>query len=162
MMRSGPLPLAAWLVLVLAGVRANDLGPVWLHSPRDAWGWLAFGLWAAPAFWAARRPAPGRLGFLIASLAFVVLATLTDTHAVAHLALALAVSAFAGATWATWPWLASAVSWLPALNSVADLAGFSLPPAVMVPCRLLIAALGASWLAIHLWRQSIPTPSRPA
>ena len=148
------LPVILWIVVVISVARAWDLVTVWRHSPLDRFGWLAFLLWALPAFFAAARRAPRRNFLSALALALVVAATVTDRHAFGHCALAVSIGAMAGLSLGSVVWLISSVGWMPALTWV----GLNLSGPAMAGMRFAIVAIGMAFLIREL-RRAGPVPS---
>lgn len=142
-------PAVAWAILAFAGWQASDLLAAWRHSPLDRLGGVAFLVWALPvplALATGRRPFEPRVGpwLLGASVPLALLSAVLSLNLAAHVALALAIAAFAGWTPRHVLWLAAAICWMPVFTWL----GKQWPPSALAASRVavaLLAALAAAW-----------------
>jgi hypothetical protein len=102
--------------------QASDLWETWRPNSPEAWGWLMFGLWLAPAVLAAIRGQDpdrpqGRL--LGGAVVLALIGQMTWLNCLQHFALALAVAGWRQ----PWPgqraWLAASLLWMPACGWLA-------------------------------------------
>lgn len=139
--------LAEWAVAALCAWQASDLLFTWRHSPFDAAGWLAMGIWLAP-FLAPFFLRPVKAGessgtskFCWLALATCLLGILTDAHFFKHCALAFACAALVPSFRYSTLWLALSICWMPALGWLLK----SISPNAVMFTRLALA-LGAASL----------------
>lgn len=132
--------------------QAVDLLTAWQHSPLDALGWLAFGIWLTPTLVSAFRlslsgPKMCRSTYLAwMALLSCLVGMVTDTHFFKHCALAFACAAVTPPFRFWRIWLVASLAWMPLLGWL--LAG--LPWLVVVLVRLGVTAVASlvGWIGL--------------
>lgn len=139
-------PPAWWANPALAGLAVSaygfwccrDLAAAWRSSPYDAGGWLVFLAWLLPLFVCRRSP---DAGWLLAGLAILGLAGVTDLNVLAHLGLTAVLAACVRPVSTLWRgvWLAGAPAWMPGFGYVLD--GWPAPAVFFLRILLVTATL---------------------
>jgi len=152
--------LIGWFVVVLAAWDSRAIVPAWIHSPYDKFGWVALAIWIAPCIWLwFKGLAVGkwRTLWIGASLAVLALGAISSLNTFGYLALALAVAALPGISWAACGWFLCALSWMPALSWAAN----AVPVPALLGIRVFIALAGAFTLIFPaLKRRESHTPPK--
>lgn len=162
MLMNRPIPKlpVEWCVVGLCGWQAGDLTTAWRHSPFDALGWLALGIWLSPTLSSlfvsrAERPlAHWSSGLSWAGLLICLIGILTDMHFPEHCALALACAAVTPVGRGFALWLALSVAWMPALGWW--LGGIPTPGIVLVRLGLAVAAALAGFAGVRRHNRKVP------
>ena len=149
--------LVEWGVIAFCAWQASDLLFTWRHSPFDAAGWLAMGIWLAPVL-ARIFPHAGNAGparptsrFCWLALAACLMGILADAHFFKHCALAFACAALAPSFRYSGLWLALSVCWMPTLGWMLK----SISPDGVIFTRLTLA-IGAAFIGFAgiFWNKS--------
>ena len=134
-------------VVVYCGWQSRDLLGAWRSSPFERFGWVALVLWLVPLIVEQARNAgspgarAGSSGLSWTGLGLTSLGTIGEVNALQYAGLACALAGILPWSWRKFPWLLSAVSWMPAFGYLV-----SQPwPDLVLPARLALAALVVGW-----------------
>ncbi len=138
------------LICIYCVLNASDLVSTWVYSSRGLTGAFALALWASPVAvfwyrqWKAPRPWEDRPFLLGLALLCTFQGILGSLHVLGHIGLALALASLIPPCPVHPVWLASSLSWMPAL----DWFGGRFFPDYVSVVRILTAALPA-WVLIR-------------
>lgn len=136
--------------------QAYDLPSDWVSFPFLRLSWLSFVIWflPIPIYWifpinsqTERRTTP--ILFWIA-LILSVLGMLGSLHALQHLGVAFALMGLVSWTWWSFIWLASCVSWMPAMSYFAS----NLSLDLVLIARVIVAFIGMTAALVGMRREN--------
>ena len=148
--------LVCFAVVAYCAWQSRDLLGAWRSSPLERFGWVALVLWLVPlAVVQTRRSgitkAPNGNSILLwTGLGFTFFGTLGAVNALHYAGLACALAGFVPWSWKIFPWLLSAISWMPAFGYLIS----QQFPKLVLPARLTLAALVAGWTTWAIFRRT--------
>lgn len=142
-------------VVAYCGWQSLDLLGAWRTSPFERFGWVALLLWLVPIFagYASKAAMAGVpnsnpvLLWLGLGLSFV--GTIGEANALHYAGLACALAGTLPWSWKQFPWLLSAIAWMPVFGYLVS----HQFPKLVLPARLVLAALVAGWTTWGICRR---------
>ncbi len=133
---------AEWAVIAVAGIRSSSLYTAWRDAPLERLSWLVLLLWMFPIFYGFRRHAVGSQSWaFVVSVGLTLAGTVGSLNVLCHVGLAVALSGLVRPSPAYWPWLITAVAWMPLFSW----ATYDLPPIAITFSRFLGTAAAAAF-----------------
>jgi hypothetical protein len=130
-------------ILLYCGWMASDLPHSWISTPAVRYEWVAFVIWASTCLcYMVFMPKGSTPLFLGLAVVCSLVGSIGSLHILNHLGLALAIAGMLPFSGPQVVWLASFVSWTPALGWFAKL----LSPPQEFTLQVLIAIIGSLWL----------------
>lgn len=150
--------LVSLAVVAYCGWQSLDLVDAWRTSPFEKFGWAALLFWLVPLvvgkaceFKMAGGP-DGNSVLLWAGLGFSFVGTIGEVNALHYAGLACALAGLLPWSWKLFPWLLSAISWMPVFGYLVS----HQFPKLVLPARLVLAALVAGWTTWESFRRAKP------
>lgn len=139
--------LIAFAILLYAAWNASELFIGWSQPHIEKYSWIVFLIWAIPLplYWLLpkRNYRPFHPILLWSALLVTFFGVIGSVNAVLYLGFAIALAAFLPFQWNIFPWLFSALSWMPAFGWL----GLHYFPDYLLGARFLLAIFGATlWI----------------
>jgi hypothetical protein len=137
-------------VLIYCAWQSADLLKTWRSNSPEAWGWVMFAIWIAPAICHAVRsemPAKPRLRVTAVVAALTLTGQMTELNVLQHAALVLAITKLRERLPGQWLMLISGFLWMPTCGWLLERAFAGWETSFRIAALSLVSA-GLIWLQV--------------